>query len=62
MFIMSNLFILLIFLNISWINSEPLVQISQGILNGTIRETRNGRNYSSFLGIPYAKPPTGNLR
>ncbi|XP_033228894.1 uncharacterized protein LOC117180506 [Belonocnema kinseyi] len=38
------------------------VRISQGMLNGTIRESRSGRRYSAFLGIPYGQPPTGKLR
>ncbi|XP_051154450.1 uncharacterized protein LOC127277391 [Leptopilina boulardi] len=44
------------------LNSEIIVQTSQGILRGTIEKSRNGRNYSAFLGIPYGKPPVGDLR
>ncbi|XP_033228895.1 esterase FE4-like [Belonocnema kinseyi] len=44
------------------LNAESLVEISQGILNGTIQVSRNGRIYSAFLGIPFGKPPIGNLR
>lgn len=42
--------------------AEPLVEIDQGLLEGTTFTSRNGRNFSSFLGIPYAQPPIGLLR
>ncbi|XP_033228892.1 uncharacterized protein LOC117180505 [Belonocnema kinseyi] len=54
--------ILLPLLWISFLNAEPLVTISQGKLNGIFQNSRNGKKYSVFLGIPYSKPPTGNLR
>ena len=41
---------------------KPLVKIHQGILQGTIVETKNGRSISAFEGIPYAQPPIGKLR
>lgn len=44
------------------INAEPLIRISQGILDGTVQLSKNGRRYAAFLGIPYAKPPVGDLR
>lgn len=53
---------LLVLIRTNVLNSELLVQISQGILNGTIETSRNGRQYSSFLGIPYGKAPIGDLR
>lgn len=40
----------------------PKVRILQGKLEGKYILTRGGRNVSAFLGIPYAQPPTGNLR
>ncbi|XP_043476976.1 juvenile hormone esterase-like [Leptopilina heterotoma] len=46
---------------VSSLNAETLVKISQGFLNGTIFHG-HGRNYSAFIGIPYAAPPIGNLR
>lgn len=52
----------LILLWILSISGEPLVKISQGTLNGTIQIARYGRCFSAFLGVPYAKPPIGNLR
>ncbi|CAG9859233.1 unnamed protein product, partial [Phyllotreta striolata] len=40
----------------------PQVQISDGILNGAYLTTRNDRKISGFTGIPFAKPPVGDLR
>ena len=59
---MINFAIILYFLAISCVQPQLLVKVPQGILNGTIKETRHGRKYSSFLAIPYAEPPTENLR
>ncbi|XP_046404430.1 esterase FE4-like [Ischnura elegans] len=42
--------------------NSPVVSIKQGSLRGTAKTTLNGKPYSSFLGIPYAKPPVGPLR
>ncbi|XP_045772634.1 venom carboxylesterase-6-like isoform X1 [Maniola jurtina] len=41
---------------------NPLVRVASGILQGTWKVSTNGRNYASFLGIPYAKPPVGKYR
>lgn len=38
------------------------VQVSQGTLQGKLASTYNGTKYYSFEGIPYAKPPVGDLR
>lgn len=38
------------------------VNVEQGKLRGCQLETDNGFSYNGFLGIPYAKPPVGNLR
>ncbi|CAH2091333.1 unnamed protein product [Euphydryas editha] len=39
-----------------------VVSIAQGKLKGRETKTDNGVMYYEFLGIPYAKPPLGNLR
>lgn len=41
---------------------EVIVNIEQGRLRGKIDVDINGDLYYAFLGIPYAKPPIGNLR
>nr|CAI5823203.1 unnamed protein product [Callosobruchus analis] len=40
----------------------PQVTISDGVLQGIYMETKNGRQFSGFMGIPYAEPPIGDLR
>ncbi|KAJ8893142.1 hypothetical protein PR048_005725 [Dryococelus australis] len=41
---------------------SPTVKISQGSLLGAASSTADGSRYYQFLGIPYAKPPLGDLR
>ncbi|XP_063223076.1 uncharacterized protein LOC134531312 [Bacillus rossius redtenbacheri] len=41
---------------------SPTVEIPQGTLRGAVNSTADGTKYFKFLGIPYAKPPVGNLR
>lgn len=38
------------------------VAVSQGLLRGRVVKSKLGYEYFSFQGIPYAKPPVGNLR
>ncbi|XP_057334106.1 juvenile hormone esterase-like [Microplitis mediator] len=43
--------------------SRPIVRVQQGQLQGVKEKTVDGNNYFyAFRGIPYAKPPVGNLR
>lgn len=43
--------------------AEPVVVVEQGKLKGKIEELFDGSGkYYAFLGIPYAKPPLGELR
>lgn len=40
-----------------------IVEVQQGKLKGVENTSvLNGQKYYSFLGIPYAKPPVGDLR
>ncbi|XP_039752957.1 venom carboxylesterase-6-like [Pararge aegeria] len=41
---------------------NPLVRVNNGILQGTWKVSTNGRNYASFMGVPYARPPVGKYR
>lgn len=39
------------------------VQVQQGVLQGALRSTyHDGIPYFSFQGVPYARPPVGDLR
>lgn len=40
----------------------PVAHIDDGALQGRFMTTRYGREFSAFLGIPYARPPLGHLR
>nr|QCC89024.1 carboxylesterase 9 [Meteorus pulchricornis] len=41
---------------------NPIVKVHQGQLRGVNETNLNGKNYFAFRGVPYAKPPIGNLR
>ncbi|XP_022165688.1 esterase FE4-like [Myzus persicae] len=42
--------------------ADEVLQLDQGKLTGSSLKTRNGREFKTFQGIPYAKAPTGDLR
>lgn len=42
--------------------SEVLVNVEQGQLKGKVENDYADRKFYSFMGIPYAKPPVGELR
>jgi hypothetical protein len=42
--------------------AEDLVVLKQGRIKGHRLTTRKGREIFAFQGIPFAKPPVGNLR
>lgn len=41
---------------------SPVVTIQEGQIKGMISEDVRGGKFYSFMGIPYAKPPLGDLR
>jgi hypothetical protein len=43
-------------------SERVIVGVKQGDLRGRKVSTKSGLHYYSFQGIPYAKPPVGNLR
>lgn len=48
---------------INIINGEDLqVEVTEGILEGTIQQTDGGRSIFAFYNIPYARPPVGSYR
>lgn len=42
--------------------SSLRVKIDQGVVRGCEEKLPDGRSYLRFSGIPYAKPPVGELR
>jgi hypothetical protein len=44
------------------VNISPEVQIAQGRVRGSTHESRIGKEYYKYLGIPYAQAPVGSLR
>lgn len=42
--------------------TDDILQLSQGKIRGSILNSRNGREFTAFQGIPYAKPPVRDLR
>lgn len=53
-------FILLVFL--ICLTHGITIKTPQGSIKGIIKKSLNGRDIQTFHGIPYAKPPLGNLR
>lgn len=39
-----------------------VINTKQGSLRGLVFQSRNGAEYHAFMGIPFAKPPIGELR
>ncbi|XP_014278513.1 esterase FE4 [Halyomorpha halys] len=54
--------ILLCTLPLIYASTQPEVTLEQGIVKGLYKRTFGNRLYSSFEGIPYAKPPLGKYR
>lgn len=44
------------------IMSGPVVEIQLGKVRGSVERSIEGDDYFSFKGLPYAKPPLGQLR
>jgi len=47
---------------LSSISCDPVVKTAKGTIRGYTSKSRGGRDYYSFTGIPYAKPPIDELR
>ncbi|XP_065203563.1 juvenile hormone esterase-like isoform X2 [Planococcus citri] len=44
------------------VTAEVLVSTKLGDIRGTTRISRDGKKFNTFLGVPYAEPPIGDLR
>ncbi|KAJ9592676.1 hypothetical protein L9F63_015648, partial [Diploptera punctata] len=58
---MFKITVLLFFL-VSCVLSDDIVKIKQGLIKGHLLKSRKGRDIFAFQGIPYARPPVGDLR
>ncbi|KAJ9592673.1 hypothetical protein L9F63_015645, partial [Diploptera punctata] len=43
-------------------NCDDIVKLKQGLIKGHRLKSRKGRDIYAFQGIPYARPPVGDLR
>ncbi|CAG2174870.1 unnamed protein product [Oppiella nova] len=61
--IVANIFALLLCLNYAKTDDNLIITVrtKNGLINGRT-DTFDGKHYNQFLGIPYAEPPTGDLR
>lgn len=41
---------------------EPIIEVSDGKVQGTVEINFDGDPFYAFRGIPYGKPPTGEKR
>jgi carboxylesterase type B len=49
--------------SLAQISGKPIVKVQQGLLKGKLLKSVGSKNnFAAFLGIPYAKPPVGNLK
>ena len=50
---------------IQWAKAQevvPIIEIESGKISGIVEQSFSGQEYFSYLGIPFAEPPTGDLR
>ena len=50
---------------IQWASAQevvPIIEIESGKISGIVEQSFSGQEYFSYLGIPFAEPPTGDLR
>ena len=61
---MLNIFYLWIVLMtvLNQIRSQTTVETKYGPVRGTLKKDDLGTSYHAFYGIPFAKPPVGELR
>lgn len=43
-------------------SGAPVVRVTQGLLSGLEEKSTKGRAFHSYYGVPFAKPPVGDLR
>lgn len=59
----SNFLFFLTFLTVVTLNVDSVkIKTPLGNIKGFYKKSENGRRYAAFQGVPYALPPTGELR
>ncbi|KAK4881072.1 hypothetical protein RN001_004391 [Aquatica leii] len=56
------MFFLFVICLVNIVNSNPIINLPFGKLEGHVLKTYNKKEFLAFEGIPYAKPPIGELR
>nr|XP_024219764.1 esterase FE4 [Halyomorpha halys] len=60
---MATVHLVVLLTLVSFISAEPLVvKTSEGLIRGFTSTSRDGKEFLAFTGIPFAKPPVGDLR
>lgn len=44
------------------VGQDVTFRINEGLIGGKYMTTKNGEQFSGFIGIPYAEAPVGRLR
>jgi len=57
MMISTNIIILIVFILLSNINGDTIIETTNGFIQGTTYTSSNGIPINSFKGIPFAQPP-----
>lgn len=55
-----SLFVIAVYVELACCDVE--LQLAKGTIKGKMLTSRDGRPYYSYTGVPYAKPPIGELR
>lgn len=58
----KTLFVLTIGVCCVFSEEVPQVVTALGKINGVFKKSYNGKTFSAFYGIPFAKPPVEDLR
>lgn len=57
-----SLALALVSMGFSVSGDAPVIELQNGKVKGEEKESRDDREFFAYRGIPYAKPPVGELR
>ena len=57
-----NLFLLASLFKIAYAFDPSVIETKAGKVSGIVQQSFSGHDYYSYLGIPFAEPPTDDLR